>query len=129
MNNLNKEFTVSESLVGTYDFIFLPTYYILCPNWADLSITCSRYGWLNDEWHCSRTSVKEMYWPASACLEILYTNHPRKEFPRIIISQIEHCPRYYWLLACSPSKKYNPLNWIRKMFFPRRTGLSIVTSK
>lgn len=105
---------------------------ILCPNWADLSITCSRHGWLNDEWHCSdsRRPVKGICWPASACLEILY------QIKRGISSNLSNCitnralpGRYYWLLAYSPLKKYDPFNWTRKMFFPRWTRLSIVTSK
>lgn len=45
---------------------------IFQPDWIELSITCFRYGWFNDGWHCfgSIKSVEGMRWFAPACLVI-----------------------------------------------------------
>lgn len=71
--------TVFKSLIDTCDCIFLPYF-----DWTDLSITCSRYDWLNNGWHCADL--------LSLVLGSLYIDHhPSEEFSwNLMMSRVRH---------------------------------------
>lgn len=88
---------------------------IFRPDWADLSIICSRHGWFNDAWHCSGGSKRPErnalnYFCLSWNLSMQITTQVKNFSPAW--GYLESNTNYWYVL-----EKCDSPNWIRKRFF------------
>lgn len=97
---------------------------LLRPDWANLTTTCSRYGWFNQRyWYCF--GLRRIRLTCSR-LWSLYTNHhPSEEFPRTFLVSLA-LPTILLIIGIPHQKIMTLPIKLRKNFFRVSTWLPIV---